>query len=182
MSRVFKSHLLEKFFTKKRIYFLILLWILANLAFNIGPWSIPALNKICGNLGIPDMMLSYDIDKIRHTFDAYGAEGLFIYSRIQLLDFIYPLIYGSLMLGLLVRVGIPNNFKSILAFPFVIVVLDFSENILIRILMNHYPDFTMHDAHLANLAAICTNLKWSFIILVLLNIIVFWIWNLLKKK
>ena len=174
--------MLEKFFTKKRIYVLILLWILANLAFNIGPWSIPALNKISGDLGIPDLMLSYDLEKLDSVFTAYGPEGLAIYTKIQILDFVYPLIYGALLLGLLARLKISPNFNSIFGFPFLIVFLDYAENIIIHVLINHYPNFTDHDEHLANLANMCTNLKWSFIGVVALNIIGFWIWNMIKKR
>jgi len=174
--------MLDKFFTKKRIYILIILWVLANMAFNLGPWSIPALNKISGDLGIPDLMLSYDLEKLDSVFAAYGPEGMAIYTKIQILDFVYPLIYGALLLGLLVRLKITPNFKSIYSFPFTIVFMDYAENIIIRVLINHYPNFTAQDEHLANLASLCTNLKWSFIGLVILNIIGFWIWNIIKKR
>ncbi len=174
--------MLRNFFTKKRIYILIFLWLLVNAAFNFGPWSISALKAISGGVGIPDLMLSYDLEKLSSMFAAFGAEGMEIYRKIQILDYIYPLIYGALLLGLLARLKIPTNFRSIYAFPFVTVFMDYSENIIFGVLMNHYPNFTAHDEHLANLAALCTNLKWSFLSLVILNIIGFWIWNLIKKR
>lgn len=173
---------LKRIFTKKRVYILIFLWLGALVAFNIGPWSISALNEISGGIGIPDMMGSYDLDKLNQVFLVYGQEGMAIYAKIQLLDFIYPLIYGPLLLGLLSVLHIPKNFSVVYSIPFTVVFFDYSENILLWVLSHRFPNLTQADSHLVNLASICTNLKWSFLISALLVILGFWIWNVIMTK
>jgi len=173
---------LEKFFTKKRVIILAVLWIITNVFLNFGPWSISALAEVSGGMGIPDLMMNYDLDKLRILFTAYGPKGIAIYKNIQLIDFIYPLIYGALLLGLLVRLKLKPSFRVLYATPFLIVILDYAENLIIRHLINLYPNLPETQSHLANLANLCTLQKWSGVGMVIFAIIGFWIWNRFKKE
>ena len=173
---------MERFFSKKNVIILGILWLIANLFFQFGPWSMTAIAEVSGGKGIPDLMPNYDLEVLRNLFAAYGTEGIAIYKNLQLIDFIYPLIYGLLLLGLLVRLKLPTNFKVLYATPFLIVFLDYSENLIIRHLINLYPNLTDDQSHLANLASICTTLKWANIGTVIISIMGFWIWNQVKKR
>jgi len=168
---------LENFYTKKHLILIAVLWLFTNMLFHFGPWSTSALAQVSGGKGIPDLMLSYDLGQLRELFSAYGSEGIQIYKNFQIIDFIYPVIYGSLLLGLLVRLKININFRVAYAWPFAAVFFDYSENLIIRHLINLYPNLTEAQEKLVNLASICTNLKWSFVALSILLIIGFWIWK-----
>jgi len=173
---------MKTIFSKRNVIILTLLWLITNLLFHFGPWSTSALAEVSGSSKIPDIMFSYNLETLQNLFATYGPEGITIYKNFQLIDFVYPLIYGALLLGLLVRVKISPNFNAAYAWPFTAVFFDYSENFIIRYLINLYPNITEAQDKLVKLASICTNLKWTFIMLSILNIIGFWIWNLLKKK
>ena len=173
---------MEKIFSKRNVIVLAVLWLMANLFFHFGPWSTSALAEVSGGRGIPDIMFSYDLETLRDLFAAYGPEGIAIYKNIQLIDFVYPLIYGALFLGLLVRLKLPNSFKFIYSFPFAIVFFDYSENLLMRHFVSIYPNLYEDSNNLIQISSIATMLKWTFIMVVISNIMVFWIWGLLKKK
>ena len=172
----------RKFFTKQRVLILFILWILMNLAFHFGPWSISALKEVSGGSGIPDVMLNYDLNTLNKLFNDYGPQGIAIYKKIQILDFIYPLIYTTLMLGILARLRKPKFFNKPYFLPFAILIMDYSENFLLRYLINHYPFLTPDFRKYAELASIATSLKWAFIAVVLLEITAFFIYGLLHKS
>ena len=173
---------MERLFSKKNVIILGILWLIANLFFQFGPWSMTALAEVSGGKGMPDLLPNYDLEKLRNLFAAYGPEGIAIYKNLQLIDFVYPIIYGMLMLGLLVRLKLPTNFKVLYSAPFFIVFLDYSENLIIRHLINLYPNLTEAQSHLANLASLCTSLKWANIATVIISILGFWIWNQVQKR
>ena len=177
-----KKGRLNQIFSRKRVIILAILWVIINIAFRVGPWSTAALEEVSGTNKIPDIMLSYDLDSLRNLFATYGHEGIVIYKNIQLIDFIYPLIYGALLLGLLVRVGVHHNFKMVYGFPIVIVISDYCENFLLRHFVNIYPNLTSDDSALIGFSSFISSQKWSYIVLVLVNIIGFWIWNKIPKK
>ena len=173
---------LEKFFTKKRLILIGILWVFTNILFHFGPWGMNELEKVSGGKGIPDLMTEYDLDTLYQLFTAYGDEGIRIYKNLQIIDFVYPLIYGSLLLGLLVRLQINMYLKFLLSFPFAIVFFDYSENLIIRHLINKFPDISEKaDGHLANLASLCTTIKWAQITAVLFGIILIWLWKYVIK-
>lgn len=172
----------EKIFTQKRVILLAIIWLITNIMFHFGPWSTSALDKVSGGVGIPDIMISYDLHKLQEVFAAYGSEGIAIYKNLQLIDFVYPLIYGALLLGLLVRLKLPISFKSLYSFPFAIVFFDYLENLLIRHFISIYPNLYEDSNSLIEVSSISTMLKWSFIGVVVLNILSFWIWNKFRKK
>ena len=173
---------MERIFSKRNVIILAVLWLATNLLFHFGPWSSSALAEISGGKGIPDLM-SYDLHKLQDLFAAYGPQGIEIYKNLQLIDFVYPLIYAALLLGILVRLKLPDNFKVLLyASPFIIVFFDYSENLIIRHLINLYPNLTEAQSHLANLANICTTLKWANIGSLVISILGFWIWNRFRRK
>ncbi len=173
---------LENLYTKKRLILIAVLWLFTNMLFHFGPWSTSALAQASGGKGIPDLMLSYNLGQLRELFSAYGSEGIQIYKNLQIIDFVYPLIYAALLLGLLVRLKLPNRFKILYSYPFVIVFFDYCENLIIRHLINLYPNLTEAQSHLANLANICTLLKWANIGVLVTSILGFWIWNQFRKK
>lgn len=173
---------LEKFFTKKRLIILIVLFVITNLSFHFGPWSTSALAKVSGGMGIPDIMLAYDIETLRNMFEAYGPEGIIIYKNLQLIDFIYPIIYAAVLLGLLVRLKMNNTFKVLYATPFFIVFIDYSENFLLRHLINIYPNITEAQSHLVKLASLLTGLKWANIGALIFAILAYWIWKQFHKN
>jgi hypothetical protein len=171
---------MERRFSKKNVIILAILWLATNLLFLFGPWSSSELAELSGGKGIPDLM-SYDLHKLQNLFAAYGPQGIDIYKNIQLIDFVYPLIYGALLLGILVRLKLPNSFTVLYASPFIIVFFDYSENLIIRHLINLYPNLTEAQSHLANLANICTTLKWANIGSLLISILGLWIWSRFRR-
>ena len=175
--------MLRSFFTPKRIYLLLSLFILVNLAFKFGPWSISALEEVSGGASIPDLMPGYDLAQLKALFAAYGPEGIAIYKKIQILDFIYPLIYGALMLGLMVRIRIPRQFRSIAYMnPVLAVIFDYAENLMLRKLVNHYPFLTPDFRKTAEISSLLTNAKWTLIAISIITIVVFGIRYILQEK
>jgi hypothetical protein len=130
------------------------------------------------------MMLGYDLTTLNNVFKAYGPEGIAIYKKIKILDYIYPLIYTTLILGFLVRSHPPKQWRpAIYGNAFFILILDYAENILLGILVDRYPFLTPDYRSLAKFAALLTELKWTFIALAVFNIIIFSLrYHLVSKK
>jgi hypothetical protein len=163
---------------------LIILWIVANIAFQLGPYSISKLKEVSGGAGIPDMMLGYDLATLNSVFTAYGTEGIAIYKKIKILDYIYPLIYTTLILGFLVRSRPPKQWRSVIyGNAFIILFLDYAENFILGILVDRYPFLTPDYRTMAKFASLLTELKWSFIALAVFYILVFsFRYQLVSKK
>jgi hypothetical protein len=173
---------MERIFSKKNVIILAILWLATNLLFHFGPWSTSALAEVSGGRGIPDIMLSYDLETLRSLFAAYGPQGIAIYKNIQLIDFVYPLIYAALLLGLMHRLKLPTNFRFLYYFPFAIVFFDYSENLMMRHFVSIYPNLYKDSISLIQISSLATSLKWTLIMVAIINILGFWIWKLLKKK
>ena len=86
-----------------------------------------------GGYGILDSMI-YNSDKAYEVISSYTSEGITLYKQIQLLDFIFPLIYGMLLFGLLYQ---PKS--KLIWIPILASVMDYSENLCIRAMLTAYP-------------------------------------------
>ena len=144
----------------------------------------PQILALSGGLPILDSRLSYTFAEVEHLFMVLGEQGRQLYTTLQVLDLIFPLGYGMSMTlalaGVITRL-LPKGhpMEKTVFIPILGMIFDYLENITIAILIASYPNLS---PLVVNVAGIFTLLKWSFIILALVLLVVLAILALSKKK
>ncbi len=145
---------MEKYFIRFTKTSIIILFIVFFLLFNLG--FIVIFNQL--DAGILDGQLFYTADKAYQVIGSYGHTGRETYIRGTLaLDFIYPLVY-SVMLSLLLFKATKDQILSSL--PFVILLLDYFENITLLTVVFNFPE---RIDSVATIAGFITLLKWFMV-------------------
>lgn len=105
-----------------------------------------------------DIMNGYDRATVDSQMLAYGEAGRQLYGRAALsLDMVYPLAYGTLLVGLMGRATSQTRFTNLALLPVALVVLDILENLQIFALLVQYPALTDWQVQAASLT---TQGKW----------------------
>ena len=171
---------LRQFFTVKTILIFMLLWVATNIWMRYGATGSVTLRNLTGEEQIPDtMFFGYSLERLFAMFQKFGVEGRTIYLKFQYKDYIYPLIYSTLLVGFLVRTKLPKPFRFFIFIPWVAAFLDYGENIIIRNQVLNFPDL---NANLVAIASALTLSKWSLVFVSVGLIIVFWGISFLDKK
>ena len=112
---------------KKFLWFIFASIVLLEIGFAV---LINRLQSVSG-YGILDAMF-YNKDIVETVINAYGSKGIDIYYQIQVLDFVFPLMYGTLLAGLLYK-------SKLMIIPIIAAFTDYGENICIRMMLDSYP-------------------------------------------
>lgn len=146
--------MVEKMTSWKIVLLFGLLFLVAG-AVNTGkPYGQAQLEEITRGEGILDMKL-YDADMVYRVFDAQGEEGRQFYKGLLLsIELVFPIVYRtfialliSLILSRLFSVG--SRFRYLCLLPFVGMLADYLENILIVIMLSNYPQRLVEIAGIA---------------------------------
>jgi hypothetical protein len=151
---------LRDFFTNGILIFFFLAWIFVNIWMFFGQGGIYDIMKVSGGKIIPDISLYQSADNLTETLSAWGAEGRLNYKRYQFRDFIYPMVYATLLIGLMVRLIRPKSLNIWLFFPLLALIFDFIENYFLRIIVYDFPYL---NPSYVSFASVSTFLKWVFV-------------------
>jgi hypothetical protein len=106
----------------------------------------------------------YTADELHEYFKGLGPDGRALYAGTQkTLDVFFPLVYGSLFLGVLAR-AVPgrSRWRWWAWAPVCMVLADLGENALLAHLAEHFPaEPTPGWAETAVIAAKFTGVKWA---------------------
>jgi hypothetical protein len=152
------KHFAKKYSTTRNIISLLILWILFNIGFFI------AFTNLDGQL--LDLKLYYNAAEAQEMIHSYGSDGRTIYiNGILWLDYLYPIVYSLLLIFIIFRLG-SNTKLSVIPLP--AIIFDYLENSSIVWMLYKYPE----TYSIGNISGIFTLLKWSFVIISILVIIV----------
>ena len=117
-------------------------------------------------IGVPDLALYYTSQDLYCMADAYGEEGRVAYIQGHFtFDVIWPLVYTTFLicvLSWLTRRGFAegSSWQYVNLLPLLAALFDFLENASTSLVMYRYPT---RLSMLAALAGIFTTLKWVFV-------------------
>lgn len=157
------SDTLDKY-AKGRII-LLFLALLLLFAMVIVPMIQGKIEARSGGVSLIDLQFSYTAEKAYSMIASYGDEGRALYRIFALTgDVIYPVIYSilfSLFISWLFQRSFPSNSKlqMLNMIPFGAWLFDWLENINLVTMLSLYPSKV---TTVAEMASICTTLKWSF--------------------
>ena len=170
----------RRFFSIKVILILLLLWVLTNVWMWFGPTGSITLRELTGESKLPDtMFFGYTMEYLYRLLRAYGTEGRAIYLGFQNKDFVYPLVYSTLLVGLLLRSKLPKVLSFWIFIPWLAAVLDYAENLIIRNQVLNFPDL---NAEWISVASVCTVTKWGLVFISGLFILYFGSFSLIHRK
>jgi len=127
------------------------------------PRAEESINRAAGQrVGIIDLGMGFDLEKIKQQVAAYGVEGRDLYRHTEItMDVIYPLAYAvffSLLISLLMRGLAPDSrLKQANVLPFITEGFDLLENVFLVLLLSGYPDMSNTTVLLV---AVFRTLKW----------------------
>lgn len=112
-----------------------------------------------------DSNICYDSKYAYALFDKLEDRGRKLYAWTEItVDLIFPIIYAAFLslfiIHLFQKCSINTSQQFVVMLPFIAMLFDYGENILIAIMLFAYP----HEyPALASIASVFTKLKWSFV-------------------
>jgi len=143
------------------------------IGFGIMPYKTIKMQQQYGeNLQPFDLTFGYDKNFADNFLSALGENGRAEYMQfVGVFDTIYPIIYGGLLLSVLTFLIGGSKYKNKInllnLLPVLIVLVDYGENICSIYNTTHFPDYSLL---LLTAGSICTQVKWTLVVLVLLFI------------
>ena len=121
------------------------------------------ITQLSGGLGVPDLLHGFTADELHARLEAFGEEGRAIYFRAELVDLLYPLVYGfffAFLIALAARRLLREDspWRLLCLVPLAATFLDYLENTCFFTLLLRWP--TRLDT-VAQLASIFNIGKWS---------------------
>ena len=112
-----------------------------------------------------DSNVCYDSKDAYVLFPKLTEQGRKFYAWTEItVDLIFPIIYAAflslLIIYLFQKCSINTSEQFVVLLPFIAMLFDYGENVLIAIMLFSYPK--EHPA-LASVASVFTKLKWSFV-------------------
>ena len=135
------------------------------------------IEKISNN-GLLDTQFSYNIETVKKYFTSYGEIGRADYTKFQVLDMLFPIVYSLLLASLLFRLFAKSKYNPYL-FAIFAAIFDYIENIFLFVINNTFPDF---NPNLVYISSFSTSLKWSFILISLIIVLVGGVNLFIKKR
>lgn len=137
---------------------------------------IPLIESTTRGIKIFDMnAFGYTFEEAKTFISLLSERGMHTYLNIQLpLDFCYPIAYAVFFSLALIKL---SEKKVLLAFPVLLMVSDYTENIFTEIMLR--TDFS---AQTASFASAVTTIKTVLMYITILLVLVFFIRWLVKRK
>jgi hypothetical protein len=125
-----------------------------------------------GSIGPLDLLFWYNQDTLYQMLTGYGEaiRGRYIIGLLTV-DLAYPIFYGTLLtmiLALIIKEFSLTFPKKIIFVPYVVVLLDLTENSFFVFLLSTYP--TQHTV-IADIAGFVTATKWSGFVIIIMMLI-----------
>ena len=138
---------------------------------------------VTGSSSSPDTSLLYSSDDLFDIAEAYGQVGRNAYIVLRLtFDVIWPIVYfmflASLTGFLIQKLKVKEKYKFLILLPLLGLLFDYLENIASVVVMYNYPTEMLF---FANAAPVMTLLKWIFIGLGFICVILLLFMLLIKK-
>jgi len=140
------------------------------------PGQAAAAQEISAGAGSPDLSFYYSADDLYAMAEAYGEQGRSAYIRARFtFDVIWPLVFTFFMVTSISWLSKRNfskdsQWQMANILPIFGASFDYLENISNAIVMARYPE---SSAFFANFAGFATSLKWTFVGISTVFIIVF---------
>lgn len=164
----------RKFATRKRALISFVVLLVSFIALNV------ALSKVATHFGFDtskllDFKIGYSPAYVHQLLEDLGTESRHAYSLLTIPDFLLGIFYWAfltLSIGSLLNVVVPirSIFNIALLFPIIAMLSDYTENIMSLLATANFPNESPVFAYIGNVGTI---LKWSFITLSFISIIVF---------
>lgn len=157
-------------------YYVLALIFISFIGINVwmyfGIGGIHDIKYLSGGRGFPDLFLYQSIEKLNDLLLDYGSQGRLYYLKYQFRDFIYPLFYGPLLMGILFRLIKPRSFNVWIYVPLIAVFFDLNENYFLRLCFYDFPNLIPTNVMLASAS---TSLKWFFVLFSFVLIVIAYI-------
>jgi hypothetical protein len=111
----------------------------ASLVFALIFTTLAQITEITGGYGILDFEVGYSVARVDEILGSYGAEGMALYRRIQLLDVINPAVYSLILACVAYLLWQGRGPRYIALIPLLGGVGDYLENVTLFLIVRSYP-------------------------------------------
>jgi hypothetical protein len=136
-------------------------------------------------LGAPmlDELQGYDREDINSQMLLYGEAGRALHLRFTLiLDMVFPFAYGAFFGGLLVLAARGIFDRAILAPVVAVMLLDFSENIQLALMLGQFPDLSDGQISMASATTMAKFWAIRFFLIWLSGLVVWKLFAALRRR
>lgn len=161
----------------------LVLAIAAGAVLFFSPFGLQAMKSATGGYGSFDMRFSYTPDAIMTILSHFEGDRMEIFSRYFMLDYIFLALYSVVMFSLPLLIYLRDDkhyllFRSAMFSAVAHAVFDVIENLMLMRMVETTPMFTDGEA---NLCSGITVLKWAFLGIWVLSIVMLMIFTLLDS-
>ena len=127
-----------------------------------------------GEITLLDLHFSYNPDQVYEHLSMLGRKGRSAYARMALTsDLLFPVSYSltlsvALMLVLRKLVLPDSRFRHLCLFPFLIVIVDWCENLSLAYVTRIFPE---RANTIVSFASVFTSLKWTLVVLAIIVLV-----------
>lgn len=127
-----------------------------------------------GEITLLDLHFSYNPDQVYEHLSMLGTKGRSAYARMALTsDLLFPVSYSlalsvALMLVLRKLILPESRFRYLCLFPFLIVIVDWCENLSLAFVTRTFPE---RANTIISFASVFTSLKWTLVVLTTLMLV-----------
>jgi hypothetical protein len=102
------------------------------------------IQQLSSGLGVPDLLHGFTAAELHARLEAFGDEGRRIYLRAELVDLVYPLVYGAFfafLIALPARRLLPegSSWRLLCLAPLAATLLDYLENACFFTILLRWP-------------------------------------------
>lgn len=137
-----REFVFKKIGEKRALVVLVLVFLAIEAVFTF--YLTPGFARASGGAEILDISAAYTAERVSEFLSALDAGGRSWYDRIQVLDTLFPAVYGLLLAGILYRLY-SRKYDDFSRYSWIVMVplagagADYLENLLIRILILTHP-------------------------------------------
>ena len=121
--------------------------------------------------GMLDMQPSYDVTQVLNLMESYGEDGRRAYAIASpTLDTLFPIVYVSLMAGVIVWAR--PQWRFLVYLPILAGLVDLAENAQITIMLLQFPDLSENQVAMASMATGAKALIFRLAALVMISTLI----------
>ena len=135
----------------------ILLLVVYAAVFGAIIFSMGQISTHTGGYSILDFEIGYSPAKVEEILSSYGAEGMRLYTRIQLFDLVNPALYALVLAVLTYKVWQTRGPKWLPLVALLGAIGDYSENVTLFLIVRSFPNVSEDIVALSSALSLLKN-------------------------
>lgn len=159
-----------------------ILLVLYAAVFGMILFTLGQLSDVTGGYGILDFDHGYSFERVQEVLGSYGAKGMALNARIQILDLFNPALYSMIAATLTYLLWKGHGPKWLALLPVLGGLGDYMENVTLFLMARSYPDISEGLVSLSSTLSLVKNVLLPIAILPFLVGLIYWLFRVARAR